>query len=394
MIPREIQVEHWPERTTYDFPGRPIGKLRYFGLVPMLFSLAFVWFPLQMLRGPFRELFSGKANLAELVAFVFVGVFVLVALIPFSFGLFLLAGRTRLVVTRDRLTVTQVAGPIRRSSKIRVSQIHRLEFRAPARDNPARPAPAWLANLGGLTAQLKNGKSRQLLLGYPSDWIEPVAEELTGFLRLGGATVSVERVEMKHDTDAAVVVEEVVSKPVDTRVRMESHANGLVMEVPPSGLRRGARGLFVFGLCWCGALGLITWLARASSGPPLGVYLFFAVFWLIGAAMLATSLSLARRRATLTCASRALTVEQQGLFGKKVRQWRSGEIAALRAGPSGMAVNNQPLFELQIHPVVGRNVGLLTGRPEPELRWLASELRQALGVPAAENAQPAPAVGT
>ncbi len=110
--------------------------------------------------------------------------------------------------------------------------------------------------------------------------------------------------------------------------------------------------------------------------------------------MLATSLSLARRRATLTCASRALTVEQQGLFGKKVRQWRPGEIAAVRAGPSGMAVNNQPLFELQLHPANGRKVGLLTGRPEPELRWLASELRQALGVPAAENAQPGPAVAT
>jgi hypothetical protein len=47
-----------------------------------------------------------------------------------------------------------------------------------------------------------------------------------------------------------------------------------------------------------------------------------------------------------------------------------------------MAVNNVPIIELQIHPRAGKTAGFFAGRDEPELRWLATELRRALAVPA------------
>ena len=51
-------------------------------------------------------------------------------------------------------------------------------------------------------------------------------------------------------------------------------------------------------------------------------------------------------------------------------------------GPSGMAVNDRPVLQLQLIWNAGKPFGLLTGRPEPELYWLASELRRRLSISA------------
>lgn len=49
---------------------------------------------------------------------------------------------------------------------------------------------------------------------------------------------------------------------------------------------------------------------------------------------------------------------------------------------AAMEVNERPVIELQIHPVVGKKAGFLAGRDEAELRWIAAHLRRALKVPA------------
>ena len=48
-----------------------------------------------------------------------------------------------------------------------------------------------------------------------------------------------------------------------------------------------------------------------------------------------------------------------------------------------MKVNNQPVIELQIHPRGAKKVGILAGRDEAELRWIASTLRRASNLPTA-----------
>jgi hypothetical protein len=80
-----------------------------------------------------------------------------------------------------------------------------------------------------------------------------------------------------------------------------------------------------------------------------------------------------------------LRVETKGPFGSKQLEWSRGDISAIRADASGMEVNNRRLFELQIHPVTGKKVGLLAGRDENELRWMATRLRRALDVPARKS---------
>ena len=98
--------------------------------------------------------------------------------------------------------------------------------------------------------------------------------------------------------------------------------------------------------------------------------------------MMAGAVHLGRRRATLTTGKSGLIVVQTGLFGVKRREFRREEIAAIRADDSNVKVNDTCLVELQIHPVTGKEIGLFFNRDAEELRWMSTELRNALGVPA------------
>jgi len=69
---------------------------------------------------------------------------------------------------------------------------------------------------------------------------------------------------------------------------------------------------------------------------------------------------------------------------------RREDIADIRAGPSGISVNERPVRERQVHPRSGKKVSLLTGRDEAELRWMATHLRRALGISPAKQSEAVP----
>ena len=105
-----------------------------------------------------------------------------------------------------------------------------------------------------------------------------------------------------------------------------------------------------------------------------------SIFWLVGIGVLLGSINMGRRQAAIAVTGGTVMVIQTGLFGSKQREWQPGDVGAVRAGPSGMTVNDKPVLELQIIDAARRKMGLLAGRRDDELRWLAYELRLALGI--------------
>ena len=183
---------------------------------------------------------------------------------------------------------------------------------------------------------------------------------------------------------------DVTEKPADSQVRIESRVNGLMLVIPPAGLRKDCKGLFAFAIVWCLFMAVFTGLmgfanGNKTKGPPWFIWIFVGVFWLIGVSILAGAINMGRRRAMLLVENGELRVAQEDLFGAKRRTWRREEIAAIRADASGMAVNDVPIIELQIHPLNGRKAGFFAGRDEQELRWMATELRRALQLPASSR---------
>lgn len=379
MLPREIQTEHWPDRTRYDLPRRPIGKLRWIGLVPIGFGVLFAQMPVRSLLSFAQRLAEGKGGAPELAFAAFLSLFLLAALVPFGLGLFMLAGRTRLVVHDNRIRVTELAGPFRYTRKLRFEDVDRLELRTGfSGEEATRQTAGALARFATLTARLRDGKQRLVLIGYPSDWLEPLAEELTGLMQLKGASVAVRKIEGQASSEA-VPVEEKAGPPVGTRIVLTRQVNGLRVEVPPKGFRGNPGSMLGFGLFWCLFIGVFTFLARSAPWPA---WLFLLVFWAVGLGMVFGAINFARRRFTIEVESDRVRVEQHGLFGSKSWVWDKSELAAVRADASGMKINNVPVLELQWHLAAGKKVGTLAGRTEAELQWIAAEVRQALNLPA------------
>ncbi|HXR08542.1 MAG TPA: hypothetical protein VN765_14500, partial [Candidatus Acidoferrum sp.] len=164
----------------------------------------------------------------------------------------------------------------------------------------------------------------------------------------------------------------------------------IVLDLPPAGLRKGTKGLFGFAIFWCLFMvvftSVVVFTTREKTVNDFWPFLLFLCgFWAIGIGLMAKAVSMGRQRATVTAGNSGLTVVQTGPFGVKRREFRRPDIAAIRADASGMAVNNVPIIELQIHPVTGKKVGLFAGRDAGELRWMATELRHAMGVAAKKD---------
>jgi hypothetical protein len=177
-------------------------------------------------------------------------------------------------------------------------------------------------------------------------------------------------------------------QPAGSPITIERFADGLTITVPPAGLWKGTHGLFLFAILWNGFMGVFTPLLLvgifSGKGVEQGAALIapavLSIFWLVGIGILLGALNMGRRQAAIAVTSCTLMVIQTGLFGTKQRQWAAPEIRRICAGHSGMEVNDKPILELQIFGQGAGKFGLLAGRTDEELNWIASELRVALGV--------------
>ena len=384
----EIRVETSGYDVSYVLPVRPLGKLRWLGLILVGFSVLFI-------SGPAKGVFETIERFArtqqagfEILAFAVQLFLVVGGSFPGFFGMLAIFGCCRVDWRNQRLSGVECLGPFRWRRRMPRESIRKLrvDFGRDSEDNrPLTEGP--FANLGVLWAEFERSKPRMVILGYPRDWLQSLAADLSMRVGASATVVGAPKVEVVDAAAPGPEFADVAEKPAGSRLNLESRANGLLLAVPPAGLWRGSKGLLVFGLIWCSIMGLITGLSisinhKNSAGMPWLVILIFGAFWLIGMSVVTGAINMGCRRATVSVESGTLRVAQISLFGTKDWAWRRGEIAAIRADASGMAVNDVPIIELQVHPLTGKKAGFFAGRDEQELRWLATELRRALSVPA------------
>ena len=158
-----------------------------------------------------------------------------------------------------------------------------------------------------------------------------------------------------------------------------------------------SKGLLVFAIIWNGLIGLFAavWTLAAwgvmdapSLAPWLG-YLLLLPFLAIGIGLLIGAINMGTRATAIAASDHQLTVARLGLFGQQTRRWGPNETFRIQVANSGMAVNHQPVKELQIHGPDGK-VGILSERPEMELRWIAAELARGARLKASSTATMVP----
>jgi hypothetical protein len=363
--------------------------------------MAFSGVPIFGMAGPIMTFFQagGPGEMFSLFLLCLLVPFVLVGLSLAAVGLFFLNGHSEIELSGGTLRAIERAGPMHWTGSRPADAIRRLKFSSgKVNGRPVTRGP--LANLAELRAEFDQAKPLVLADAYPAAWLRPLADDLARRCPLASE-------ESPCPTEPPVIeVIEVPAAPTEFRERdtqpagstaiLDETLHGLTITLPPAGLWRGTstRVLFIFGLFWCGLtlfvsvgfiVGEVPGVANDQGAFWLIVVGILSLFGAIGIGLMLTAFEMGRREVFLDVVGDSLMVSQTGLFGGKKREWPREQVADIRTGPSGWSTGSEdhprPIIELQIHVKKGKKVGLLMGRDEAELFWIATVLRRALRVP-------------
>jgi hypothetical protein len=307
-------------------------------------------------------------------------------------GLFILAGHSEIEVAHGWLHAIERAGPVRWSRRRRIDDIRRLAVKRAADAQDRQPAEVrHLArlpiDLSAIAVECEKKSPLLAAAGYPHEWLLALAHDLSRRCELAALeSPNKPRIVVADLGDEQAQQAEALQKPAGSNITLEEHADGVTLHVPPAGLWKGSKGLFAFSLLWNGFMTIVTggfvWALLAGGAGHLDALIFvafIAAFWAVGLGLMLAGINMGRRCAVLgVVGNDHLLVLQTGIFGSKRREWDRGQLEEIRAGPSGIETNGVPIIELQIIPRRGKKVGLLAGRENDELHWLAAVLRHSL----------------
>lgn len=408
-LPAELQIEdHWPVSYTVRLPRRDLGALRWAAVAICVLGVLVAGLIVYAIAAAVSGI-DPRWHRHIFGLLVFVGVPTLGGLLPMFWGLALLFGRNELTIEPDYLVARSYLGPLFRTKRWRVSEVSTLSVTSLLGAAHAERLPTWLRPCDTLRGSV--GVTNQVVLawGYPREILEPVALHLGERCDLATRTLansaahkpvgvssdysgvlqqrlSPEELQTGGDDDDASWMEEPATTtlpdpPAGSDIEVETFADGLTIRIRPAGLRKGTSGLFTFSLVWNGAMLLFTTLFlvamlsnRANNDDMWVVMGFLALFWAVGIGTLCGALNMGWRKAAIAVAGDSLMVMQTGPFGKKSKEWPLSDLVDIKAGPSGIRVNDVDVVELQIYAIDDSKFGLLAGRATAEVEWLASLL--------------------
>jgi hypothetical protein len=381
-----VRVETAGNDAVYRLPSRPLGKMRWLGLVPMIFSFGWLYFTLPFLSKAVHDTTDARQKIFHDFALAFFLIWAVFSLGPAAAGLKFMIGRFSLRWRAGHLSVKNSLGPFGWWHRVngRIRQFTLNKDITPGRNN-ARELIADLANssanLAALQVEFEDRPRLIILSGYPAEMLMAVASDLSG--RMGLSPRGVQIVEDRIDDDPAPPVDQVPEKPSGSKISVQHGSASVALEIPARGLWKGSFGLFPFGCAWCGFMGVFTAVyVRSETGKGDLPWPFICVFWLIGIGFMLGGFTLGKLKTKLQAGSSGVTVIRTNPFGEKRREFPRTEIASIATGPSGVEVNNKPLTELQIKTLHGKKFGLLAGRDVKELAWIAAELNKVTGLAA------------
>lgn len=434
LSPR-IQVEPTGNGARYLLGPRDVGPLRWLGLVPVAVGIGIAaallaaaldaWSAIAPHVLPAERPLETVPDLplpwpVLLFMAVFGLIFLRAAFLALRFGLFVLAGRSEILLEPGRLTMIERGGPLFRRERVPLEglAVLRIEDASAAASRRTTAAPgAWRAgaSLARLLAIPLSGKSRTLAIGYPAAELEvlagDLAERIPAASIVAGAGVAttprVERTEVvqpadgardneperrreRHaDAQTALDRRRAAQPPAGTSIEI-SRASGLEIHAPPVGLFRGSRGLAVFGLLWTLFTGGMLFAASFASGMESIPLILLALFVAIGLVILYSAARMGWRRTEIAVQPPLLRIERRTFGGARVDELRLDELRDVALGPSGLRINGRDVPELKLHLDSSRKIGLLIERRPEELEWLAALLRSELGLPRRDGADGAP----
>ncbi len=282
-------------------------------------------------------------------------------------------------LTPEELRVMEHAGRLRWTRRRPSRRLSSLEVIELSRPHGTAGGPSWR-----IEARFESGSRFCFAAGYSRAKLEEVAAHLREAALDWGEEID-ERAPRPFVEDAPTPEADALDGALlGTEIRMNTTASGILVTVPPIGVWRGSHGLFLLGLLFLTFVTLLTSFAVYAGSSEnewrdllIGA-LVSSLFFAVGATMMAFGWNLGRRSARLTVDDQGLLVERQSPFGDSSQRFAREVIEDVRAGPSGMTVNDVAVLELQVYVGGEKVLGLLSQRSDDECRALAARLRDAL----------------
>ncbi len=434
-LPSEINVQTENQTTRIILPTRQRTVPRWIGLVPIVFGLVFVLVGAGIMLNGWRgfnhpepqpvqfepdELDPEAPNpepphpempdpipaaapqghdWSELLGGCFGIPFFLIGLIPVAFGvLSFFPSHAEVILTPEQVIAISTLGPLPIRQKRPLSSIKRLRvgilFTRKNEMSGTDPNNHCIYADDLTDSGETTGPSLRLAQQYRPELLIPLAEFLVEEIKRRGSVASLQpgvdaapQVITTVDPEPApsesepIPQETVPDQPANSKIIFVPAADALTFMIPRTGFRGSALFFLLIALFWNSisytlfAAMLLEFL-RDISLETLGVLAFLSLFVAIGTIMFLVSIQLAFRKSVLLATHDSLVLTQTGPLRNSEFQWRKDEIQAIRCGNSNTTVNRKPLQELQIQSSKqSLRRGLLEGRDETELQWLAATLR-------------------
>ncbi len=411
-----------------SFNGTDVYRLpvrrttRTLGVAVLVFGLFAVGFALFWMLGPLTTALNPHTPITMRI---FMGLFGATGLMPLGAGMVMivcaalaLLGRNEVILDNQGLRGVDRLGPLRWSRKPRpIQELAQLDVSLPTtstKGGPSKPAPGFAALLV-LTheqAATEKGKGprkpaggwRDLLAsvlawGYPRDWLHALAQDLAEQCEAshGGRLFAshAPRLEVTEsiagDDDQPTLdsegLEIVPPQPDTSTAELAETSAGITVHLPARGVWKASKGGLGFALIWLTFMAVFTGLMMKGSGPSLNVppvswltVAFVGAFWGIGIVMLIGAINAGRSRGTIDLMAGTLLITRRSLFGEKQDEWTAEQLTSVHVGPSGVEVNDRPIYCLLVEANHAKPRKFFSERDDDELQWMASLIRRELGL--------------
>jgi hypothetical protein len=416
QLPDEIGVRELADGgLLFRLPRRPAGNRRWTAIGPLILGLLIASWPIVgivfFLTGgpPPQGRMLGVAIFAPLGCFGPI-CFPLGGYLVFK-GLCGLYGHDEILVRDGRLNVIEWCGPLHWTRRHDLTSIRgfRVEYDvAPSLPRSLGEITSWppgwtrdptLRQLAQLKADFDQGKTTTVCSGYPREWLLPLAEVLSRCCpRLGrDLPASDSQPPVSEESLNPAVITERFRQPSNSSAVVELEGGVFTITIPPAGLLRGMNR---FMLIWCLGWNVCVWpftalfLPAAFAGKvdlegatnplhPGWAVCFLTPFWLLAVGSLLGMIHCARRRTRFTVSPTQLAIEQFGVFGRTNYSWPARSLRFIQVQSkytSDKDGGGSWSISLVVQPQEGQPLSLLEYRPKPELEWVATALREVLGL--------------
>ncbi len=374
-------------------PARKMGCFNVVGIILLVMSAISLFICFEFSYDSLRDFFTKED---DGFGKYFGLVFGIMGLIPGFVGLglgllgisiFIFKSYVRITVGDAFIKAREQLGPFHKSWLIKRDNLKSLQVMS-AFSVTDKQAQKTTTSHFGIIARGKDGKDMRFAPGYSKELLERVVVTLSH-------ETDAELLDTLIETPESLAANESASNPQDlplpeqpsgSKIEWEDRPDGLAIRIPPAGLKKGSKGLWAFAIIWNAFVGLIyVGLAYAAivnkDDEAWTGMLAMLIFLAVGVGILLGALNMGRRSADILLMNSMLTIKRKGIFGEKVKEFEIADIKKIADGPSGMEVNNKPVYELQVFNKENTKlIGLLSQIEDKELKWLAALLDRKLKI--------------